>query len=296
MYNSKALKVIISVGAAGSAALIFGSNDLHVGKLKSFLFSKNLAYAATAEDNYKTHVSFSSWNNNWDRRDPFHLVNPSKLDKMTNGSNETKEALKDLLLGHTPTTTRNLIFIRHGQYQNKFKEDEKRILTPLGQEQAIYTGIRLRELGLDYDRVIESSMTRAIETSDLIQAQLKNVKVERTDLLREGSPIQPDPPFNQWRPEISTFRDGPRIEAAFRKYVHRAEVSQKQDSFEIVVCHANVIRYIVCRALQLPPQAWLRMSLRHGSITWISIRPNGHVTLKCFGESSHMPVDKLTSE
>jgi len=43
------------------------------------------------------------------------------------------------------------------------------------------------------------------------------------------------------------FQDGPRIEAAFRKYVHRADVDQVGDSVEIYVCHANVIRYFVCR-------------------------------------------------
>lgn len=41
--------------------------------------------------------------------------------------------------------------------------------------------------------------------------------------------------------------DGARIEAAFRRYIHRADPKQKEDSFEIIVCHANVIRYFVCR-------------------------------------------------
>lgn len=43
------------------------------------------------------------------------------------------------------------------------------------------------------------------------------------------------------------FQDGPRIEAAFRKHLHRADVDQVGDSVEIYVCHANVIRYFVCR-------------------------------------------------
>ena len=48
--------------------------------------------------------------------------------------------------------------------------------------------------------------------------------------------------------------DGRRIEAAFRKYFHRAEPEQEKDSYEVIVCHANVIRYFLCRALQLPPE------------------------------------------
>lgn len=294
MYSSKTFKLIFSVGAASSAAYVLSSSNIKANQLKNLFSFKNLSNAATLDNAHQTFLS--TWDANWDKRDPFNIINPSKLDKAAKDSGDAKESLKDLLLDHTSTATRHLIFIRHGQYHTKFKEDEKRTLTPLGQEQAVYTGIRLRELGLDYDRVVESSMTRAIETSALLRAQLKDVSVERTDLLREGSPINPDPPFSQWRSGISTFRDGPRIEGGFRKYVHRAEVSQKQDSYEIIVCHSNVIRYIVCRALQIPPEAWLRMSLRHGSITWISIRPNGKVNLRCLGEASHMPVDKLSFE
>ena len=47
--------------------------------------------------------------------------------------------------------------------------------------------------------------------------------------------------------EQQFFQDGPRIEAAFRKHIHRADVDQVGNSVEIYVCHANVIRYFVCR-------------------------------------------------
>lgn len=43
------------------------------------------------------------------------------------------------------------------------------------------------------------------------------------------------------------YEDGARIEAAFRKYFHRAEPEQEKDTFEVIVCHANVIRYFTCR-------------------------------------------------
>lgn len=91
------------------------------------------------------------------------------------------------------------------------------------------------------------------------------------------------------------FQDGARIEAGFRKYFHRAEPSQELDSYTLLVCHANVIRYFVCRALQLPPEAWLRISLNHASITWLSIQPSGRVTLRLLGDSGHMPPEFVTS-
>ena len=62
-----------------------------------------------------------------------------------------------------------------------------------------------------------------------------------------------------------------------------------------MVCHANVIRYFVCRALQLPPEARLRMSLKHGSITWVTIRPDGRARISALGEAGYMPPKMLTT-
>merc|ERR1712241_1600241 len=151
------------------------------------------------------------------------------------------------------------------------------------------TGCRLAELSLPYTHIIRSNMSRAVETADLISAHLPEVKVLPTDgLLREGGPIEPEPRSSRWRPELVTWSDGARIEAAFRKYFHRAEPSQTGDSYEIMVCHANVIRYFVCRALQLPPEAWGRISLKHASLTILTIGSTGRVSLRCLGEAGHM--------
>ncbi|CAH0549607.1 unnamed protein product [Brassicogethes aeneus] len=102
-----------------------------------------------------------------------------------------------------------------------------------------------------------------------------DVPISHCDLLREGAPVPPEPPIGRWKPELHQYyQDGSRIEAAFRKYFHRANVSQEKDSFTLLVCHANVIRYFACRALQFPAEGWLRISLNHASITWITITPS----------------------
>lgn len=48
------------------------------------------------------------------------------------------------------------------------------------------------------------------------------------------------------------------------------------------------------RALQFPPEGWLRMGLNNGSITWLTIRPSGRVALRALGDAGFMPPDKLT--
>ncbi|VEL26434.1 unnamed protein product, partial [Protopolystoma xenopodis] len=190
--------------------------------------------------------------------------------------------------------SRHLLLIRHGQYE--FAQDDKDChLTELGREQLAHTGRRLRQLNLPYERMVVSTMTRATESAEEIRKQLPRISAESCELIREGAPFPGEPPIPNWKPSEEEFRvDGQRIESAFKKYVHRAGARQKADTFELFVCHANVIRYFICRALQLPPEAWIRFSLDNGSITWLTIRPNGRVSLRWLGNSGHMPPEKLS--
>ncbi|AWP06557.1 putative serine/threonine-protein phosphatase PGAM5 mitochondrial isoform 2 [Scophthalmus maximus] len=229
-----------------------------------------------------------AWDFNWDKRDPSLLSNgKSKKESATEGPGSEQDNGK-------PKATRNILLIRHSQYNLSGNSDKERILTPLGREQAELTGQRLAALGLKYDVFIHSSMSRATETANIINKHLAGVELVSCDLLREGAPIEPVPPVTHWKPDAVYHEDGARIEAAFRRYIHRADPRQKEDSYEIIVCHANVIRYFVCRALQFPPEGWLRIGLNNGSITWLTIRPSGRVALRTLGDSGFMPPDKLT--
>ena len=49
------------------------------------------------------------------------------------------------------------------------------------------------------------------------------------------------------------------------------------------------------RALQVPPEAWLRISLPHASMTLIVIRPSGNVSLRFLGVAGFIPVALTTS-
>lgn len=232
------------------------------------------------------------WEHNWDRRDPESLVKPLK----SNSSEKETKNRENELEKQRPTATRHLLLIRHGQYNLDGKEDSERYLTKLGKKQADYCGKRLKEADIEYTKLISSTMTRAVETAAIIHKHLPQLTWEKEPNLCEGAPIPPEPPIGHWKPEqFQFFQDGPRIETAFRKLFHRAEVEQKKDSYEIIVCHANVIRYFVCRALQFPPEAWLRISLDHASITWVTIRPSGRVSIRRLGDSGFIPAKEVTA-
>ncbi|XP_074061269.1 serine/threonine-protein phosphatase PGAM5, mitochondrial isoform X2 [Macrotis lagotis] len=292
MAFRQALKLAACGLAGGSAAVLFSA--VAVGKPRG-------AGASEAEPRWpgpgspawseraRPGPGHGVWDSNWDKREPRSLMNLRKRNTET-GEEEIASKLENL----RAKATRHIFLIRHSQYHLDGSLDKDRTLTQLGREQAELTGGRLASLGVKFDKIVHSSMTRAVETTDIISKHLPGVNRISTDLLREGAPIEPDPPGSDWKPEARYYEDGARIEAAFRNFIHRADARQEEDSYEIFVCHANVIRYIVCRALQFPPEGWLRMSLNNGSITHLVIRPSGRVALRTLGDSGFMPPNKIT--
>uniref|UniRef100_A0A4W5QIC8 Serine/threonine-protein phosphatase PGAM5, mitochondrial n=1 Tax=Hucho hucho TaxID=62062 RepID=A0A4W5QIC8_9TELE len=249
----------------------------------------NVLQAAQPAGNRTVASTGHAWDFNWDKRDPSTLLTNGKKKEIVS---EDPSSEQD---NGKPKATRNILLIRHSQYNLSGNGDHERILTTLGREQAEFTGQRLAALGLKYDIMVHSTMARATETANIISKYLPGVELVSCDLLREGAPIEPVPPVTHWKPDaVQYHEDGARIEAAFRRYIHRADPKQKEDSYEIIVCHANVIRYFVCRALQFPPEGWLRIGLNNGSITWLTVRPSGRVALRTLGDSGFMPPDKLT--
>uniref|UniRef100_A0A8C7XFR1 Serine/threonine-protein phosphatase PGAM5, mitochondrial n=1 Tax=Oryzias sinensis TaxID=183150 RepID=A0A8C7XFR1_9TELE len=295
MFYRKTVKVLCGL-AGGSAVLVFADSRGYLGEpsgesrraWRSRFPVLQAAQPAWTPGTHTPTPTGHAWDFNWDKRDPSVLSNGKRKESSTEDPSSEQDNSK-------PKATRNILLIRHSQYNLSGTSDKERILTPLGREQAEFTGQRLAALGLKYDVLIHSSMARATETAQIISKYLPGVDLVSCDMLREGAPIQPVPPVTHWKPDaVQYHEDGARIEAAFRRYIHRADPKQKEDSYEIIVCHANVIRYFVCRALQFPPEGWLRMGLNNGSITWITIRPSGRVALRTLGDTGFMPVEKVT--
>lgn len=186
--------------------------------------------------------------------------------------------------------TRTLILVRHGQYHLDTGH-----LTDLGWQQANLTGLRLKQLNMPYKAIIHSTMDRARETAQAISRHLENVPVFSDDVIQEGGPIPPEPTISYWGlPQRTYFMEGPRLEAAFRKYFYRADKEQTYQSHEIIVGHGNIFRFLVLRALQFPPEAWMRVFIAHASITVLHINPDGTVNMNKFGDSGHFQTDMVT--
>lgn len=261
---------------------------------------------------WKPAKPYPLWDDDWDDRQP-----PST-------GNEEVDRERDRAIRHHGVT-RHIILIRHGQYDETHREDHRRTLTELGKKQAHLTGQRLVALlkGVDDPkftpiRVVAmhvSDLTRAKETAAIIESYMpEEIRLSPPDAnLNEGRPAH-NIPGGQARPSVVAKTDEchSRIETAFQRYFYRSdkqlvvphEADNPQESsspppqelheFEIIVGHANVIRYFVCRALQLPPEAWLRLCIFNCSLTYLTIRPTGTVSCRMIGDIGHLPYDHET--
>ena len=88
----------------------------------------------------------------------------------------------------------------------------------------------------------------------------------------------------------------PRIEEAFRKYFNRADETVKNDEVQIIVAHPNVLRYFLCRSLQLPPETYGRYSLGDCSITYLTIDASGVVVCRTVGDMGHLSEEAETKQ
>ncbi|KAK6738185.1 hypothetical protein RB195_020349 [Necator americanus] len=279
------LYMVLLRNAAKIAACVSGGCALAAKLRDDETFRKVYAFTGGDRKNFDEHFPRGTWDDNWDFRSPAFLLNTKKY---ADASDEEKKKMAEEVKAKA---TRNIILIRHGQYH---LDGDRKNLTPLGREQAAFLGKRLAESGMKFDSLVMSTMPRATETAEIILEHMPTLKRSTCSLIEEGPPYPPVPPVDHWKPQYSFFAEGARIESAFRRHIHRAPPSQKEDSYEIFVCHANVIRYFICRALQFPPEGWLRMSLGNCSISWLVIRPSGRVSLRSLGDIGHLPPSKVS--
>lgn len=64
---------------------------------------------------------------------------------------------------------------------------------------------------------------------------------------------------------------------------------------DVLVMHSNMMRYMLLRALQLPPEAWMRLSTPHCSITSLKMSESGFINMFCYASCGHLLPHQITS-
>lgn len=187
--------------------------------------------------------------------------------------------------------TRTLILVRHGQYA---VEDAGR-LTELGRKQAELTGNWLHQHleGQRVDALWSSTLPRARETANIIAQSLTPARVVNRSKVRPAG-VLCEGIYSKVKgydvPAGEREQDRARADAAFARFFR----TSKSDRLEIIVCHGNLIRYLVCRAIDVPVVRWTRMNSNHCSVTRVLVRDTGAVRVVSYNETAHLPVKIVT--
>jgi serine/threonine-protein phosphatase PGAM5 len=184
---------------------------------------------------------------------------------------------------------RTLILVRHGVYDENDARDAEigKGLLPEGREQARLTGARLAAWPARIEVVQASTLRRARETAEIIAGALPGRDPDPDRDLRECTPptYREDVMADLGPGEADSCAT--RLDAVFARYFR---ASPARDSTEVLVCHGNVIRWLVTRAMGADPKLWLTMSLANCSLTVIEVKPNGGCRLTAVGDRGHLPV------
>ena len=184
--------------------------------------------------------------------------------------------------------------VRHGQYDYSVKGKLGGSLNAVGREQAHYTSEALSEF--QFNALHSSTMLRALATAAIIAGPHQGLKIRRTRMLWECVPTIPPRWIDFF--ERRAMRDPdftPERVAAQKKVADRAfdrfftPWKRKKDRHSILVAHGNIIRYLLCKALDVDPDAWGNMMIFHCSISRVVVDPDGSMMLLSHNETGHLP-------
>ncbi len=190
--------------------------------------------------------------------------------------------------------SRTIYLIRHGEYSSPYKNapDSELVLTPLGIAQARLVSSRLKSMNINFNSLISSTMTRAKQTTEVINQDFPELKPELSDLVRECAPPS-------WRNNVMAGVDTTEkeecvknLDQAFQKYFIPSP--DDRDRNDIIVCHGNVIRYYVTKVLQIDAKAMFQMSITNCSLTIITVLPDGTMKLDAFSDYGHISENMRT--
>ena len=187
--------------------------------------------------------------------------------------------------------TRYVYLIRHGMYDRVDSDDRTANgLNALGREQARILGARLRGLPVRPRLLVSSGLTRARETGDELASML-GLSCERDSTLEECTP----PALTDTAPTAAERDEAAACSATLGKAWERYMLPASQgDVHDVLVCHGNVIRWFVARALHADARRWITMGIGNASLTILAVQPDGSTRLLMDSDVGHLPVDKQT--
>ena len=191
-----------------------------------------------------------------------------------------------------PASVRYVYLIRHGDYDRDDAADDRVAngLNGLGHEQSRLLGARLAGLPVKINTLVSSNYTRARDTAAEISSIL-GIPVVEDSLLHECTPSSDRADFMRSHKADEVAACDANLQAAWTRYMRP---SPDADSHNVLVCHGNVIRWFVSRALSMDTKHWGAMDIGNGSLTVLAVRADGSTRLVLYSDVGHLPVAKQT--
>lgn len=108
--------------------MLTGPQDTKAVQASTIGEGKLFDYLVRNPHEFNPNIPKTSWDFDWDKRDPASLVtltrNPLQTDEEVKKQSKHSSQVR-------PTATRHLLLIRHGQYNLGGASDEEKTLTPL---------------------------------------------------------------------------------------------------------------------------------------------------------------------
>ena len=188
---------------------------------------------------------------------------------------------------------RKILLVRHGQYEVEanVQDDLGGSLTDLGRRQAELTAQRFSTLAVE--GIYHSGLRRAHETAEIIAGRLPGVELRESALLRECVPCIPvgfEAIFTHLTPEQIDM-NAQQARAAYDAHFTPAVDGDRHD---LLVCHGNIMRYFMLRALMAPVELWANAGTYNCGISEVWVNDHGRTSLVSHNDSGHLPAELRT--
>ncbi len=181
-----------------------------------------------------------------------------------------------------------IYLIRNGQYDEEAIDPRTHgaPLTEIGREQAAITASAIRDLPVTAS--ICSPYQQIVETTHILVQPFEELEVNETHLLRQYDLLMQmlDESMHMDIVRFMAANREAQLDLAFDTFF---KPSPEDEIQEFIVCHASIIRNLICRAVGVSPETWMHMMINHCGISCVLIHPDGKMEVTAFNDTKHLP-------
>jgi len=189
-----------------------------------------------------------------------------------------------------PASVLRVLFVRHAHAAGDWvSPTDGPPLSPLGVRQAQRLALRLSHVPLSM--IYTSRLPRAVQTADYVAQAHEHCLIRQTGRLREidpamvrGGPMSPDQ-------KRKVDEMGRRV----HQFLHDLRTTHRNGETVLVICHGNIIRFLLHLALGIPLRETWPFVMSHTGVSTVDIGPERVGALVGLNDCAHLPANWVNS-